>query len=98
MRISDWSSDVCSSDLLGHADHLQHQNAVENRACLHHVDMSPKAAALLALAMFLVDSVMAQKSSMCISIGRPRIFSEPCSRASASVTARSGTSWVTITR
>src|SRR3546814_8542135 len=57
---------------LGHADHLQHQNAVENRACLHHVDMSPKAAALLALAMFLVDSVMAQKSSMCISIGRPR--------------------------
>src|SRR3546814_8390069 len=62
---------------LGHVDHLQHQNAVENRACLHHVDMSPKASALLALAMFLVDIVMAQKSSMCISIGRPRIFSEP---------------------
>src|SRR3546814_2958906 len=39
---------------LGHADHLQHQNAVENRACLHHVNMSPKTAALLALAMFLV--------------------------------------------
>src|SRR3546814_2328035 len=25
MRISDWSSDVCSSDLLGAADHLAHR-------------------------------------------------------------------------
>src|SRR3546814_8852681 len=31
MRISDWSSDVCSSDLGHEADHVQHQDEHEER-------------------------------------------------------------------
>src|SRR3546814_15540621 len=34
MRISDWSSDVCSSDLAGEADHVRRQRAVRIEALL----------------------------------------------------------------
>src|SRR3546814_11900607 len=32
MRISDWSSDVCSSDLIGNGLHLVHQSLVDMQA------------------------------------------------------------------
>src|SRR3546814_6800088 len=38
MRISDWSSDVCSSDLIGfgHAPELQHSDTIFGSECLGH--------------------------------------------------------------
>src|SRR3546814_13056116 len=81
---------------LGHADPLQHQNAVENRACLHHVDMSPNAAAMLAPAMFLVDSMMDHNTSTCIPSRPPGVFWEPLRRAPATATERLRTSLVPI--
>src|SRR3546814_5488215 len=36
MRISDWSSDVCSSDLAGAGVHVQRDLALEHQVAFHH--------------------------------------------------------------
>src|SRR3546814_4921412 len=50
MRISDWSSDVCSSDLIGLGHRLRHRAGIGGKRCLSRtrVDQGPRYILLIA--------------------------------------------------
>src|SRR3546814_1939664 len=70
MRISDWSSDVCSSDLMSQQDlifsHLQHRHA----AAFQNRLLSLKCKAVLCRDLARPDGVLADDEPIALPLGR----------------------------